>query len=236
MDLGLKLIVVLIMLLIGIGIIVLTRLYLYSRDDKQIKFFSKEGINQLRRKNPMLLAVGSFLVYSVIIILNIFVWKNDIWSVVKNSLVFLWLVPIALIDYKEQIIPNKLVVVGLIYWVIFIIVDCFVLKNNPLFDIIKVSFWGMLLGGLLFLIPSIITKNGVGMGDVKLFGTLGLIYGFSLSESTNVFTIIFLTIVLIFFVGIVLIICQKATRKSTLPMAPYLFMAFTFASLTGLLK
>jgi leader peptidase (prepilin peptidase)/N-methyltransferase len=81
------------------------------------------------------------------------------------------------IDYKQQIVPNRLTLALLEIGIVF----SFLRGINNLN--IAVEMWlGMLLGAGIFLILTylgnlIFRKETMGFGDVKLMGTLGLFFG-----------------------------------------------------------
>lgn len=72
---------------------------------------------------------------------------------------------------------------------------------------------GLALGGLLFSL----TFTGLGMGDVKLGGLLGLVLGFQAGASA-----LFLAGVACGLVGLSLLAAQRVTRRTLIPFAPFL--------------
>ena len=67
---------------------------------------------------------------------------------------------------------------------------------------------GMLLGGGVFMLATLMTRGGVGMGDVKLFAVLGLALGFF-----QTFLLIMYTLLCATAFGLVMIMCGKASVK-----------------------
>jgi leader peptidase (prepilin peptidase) / N-methyltransferase len=76
---------------------------------------------------------------------------------------------------------------------------------------------GSLLGFLFLLLLAILSKGGIGGGDIKLMGVLGLVLGFQGA---------FLTLMIASVVGLVIgvtgILMKKFTRKTAIPFGPYL--------------
>jgi leader peptidase (prepilin peptidase) / N-methyltransferase len=76
---------------------------------------------------------------------------------------------------------------------------------------------GGLLGFLFLLLLAILSKGGIGGGDIKLMGVLGLVLGFQGA---------FLTLMIASVVGLVIgvtgILMKKFTRKTAIPFGPYL--------------
>ncbi|MCI8669380.1 MAG: hypothetical protein HFI34_07660 [Lachnospiraceae bacterium] len=160
-------------------------------------------------------------------------WKTgdkgkDVVSCYKNMLTFFWLLPIGFIDYKEKIIPNKIILGGIAYWIIYFFAECFI-NDISIKSIAKYSLAGFVFGAGVLLISALIIRGGVGMGDVKLFAVIGMLYGFN-----GVFTILFMTLLLLFLVCIFLLVLKKVDRKSTFPMAPFVTIGFAISVVMGI--
>lgn len=80
----------------------------------------------------------------------------------------------------------------------------------------------------LLLIPYIISRRGMGLGDVKLAGFLGLATGFP-----SVLVALLLAILAGGAVAIVLVLFRKKGRKDAMPFGPYLVTAGLIAVLWG---
>lgn len=124
-------------------------------------------------------------------------------------------------DIKEGIILNRITVGGMI---IGIIINCLYLilgyKTKALWAAVGFLIYftvTLFLGTFL---------NAIGGGDIKLFGALALILGFSgitfIFLMSNIFGAI---------AGIILIIFGKAKLKSRIRFAPYIALATVFYSL-----
>lgn len=125
-----------------------------------------------------------------------------------------------IVDYKAQIIPNRLNLtmfeLGLIFVFIFGISNLNVSK-----DLLE----GMLAGGGIFLLITLIggliaRKEAMGLGDVKLMGALGLYFGL---------TRIVMISVLSFLVGaigsIAVIVAKKNREDGYIPFGPFIVIA-----------
>ena len=137
---------------------------------------------------------------------------------------FLILTPMLLsafvIDYKLQIIPNRLNLtmfeIGLIIAFLYGLSDVAITINMAL---------GMLAGGGIFLLITLIGgaiygKEAMGFGDVKLMGALGLYFGLS--------NIIAITLVS-FLIGAILSVILLATKikkmDEYIPFGPFIILA-----------
>lgn len=124
------------------------------------------------------------------------------------------------VDYKEQIIPNRLNLtmfeIGLIFVFIFGITNLNVSRDLVL---------GMFAGGGIFLGITLLGgliagKEAMGLGDVKLMGALGLYFGV---------TRIVMISVLAFLVGaigsIAIILAKKNREDGYIPFGPFIVIA-----------
>jgi leader peptidase (prepilin peptidase) / N-methyltransferase len=84
------------------------------------------------------------------------------------------------------------------------------------------------IGFALFLVIAIVSRGGMGWGDVKLVGLIGLATGFPL-----VFFAIVLGAVLGGLVAVALVIAKKRTFQQTLPFGPFLALGAMITLLWG---
>jgi leader peptidase (prepilin peptidase)/N-methyltransferase len=135
------------------------------------------------------------------------------------------LLTISLIDLEHRIVPNTLVATGFIIALMLQIpglaalvfnVPEAMLTGRPLSD----ALFGMLAGGGVLLLVFIISRGGMGAGDVKLIAMIGFYVG--LSGTAVVLLLAFLFGAL---VGVTFMVLGKLTRKDALPFAPYLALA-----------
>ncbi|MBW6464789.1 MAG: A24 family peptidase [Firmicutes bacterium] len=135
------------------------------------------------------------------------------------------LTAIALIDLEHRIVPNTLVATGLIlgllmqlpsifsYW--FNVSPVYLTGRSPVDALL-----GFLAGGAVLLIVFIVSRGGMGAGDVKLIAMIGFYAG--LRGTALVLLLAFLFGAL---VGLTFMALGRLTRKDALPFAPYLSLA-----------
>lgn len=137
---------------------------------------------------------------------------------------FLVLIPmliiVLMIDYKKQVIPNRLTLsifeLGLIY--------AFINGISNLNSVID-SILGMIVGVAIFLVVTLIGgifsgKETMGFGDVKLIGALGLFFGFR-----EVIAISILSFILAAIISVILLIIRKKKTNENIPFGPFIVMA-----------
>ena len=124
------------------------------------------------------------------------------------------------IDYKEQIIPNRLTLtlfeVGLIFAFI---------EGTGSFSLLLNKLLGLAIGGGIFLIITLIGgliagKEAMGFGDVKFMGALGIIFG-----AKNIVIISVLSFLIAAIISIILIISKKKKTSEYIPFGPFIVIA-----------
>lgn len=123
-------------------------------------------------------------------------------------------------DILNQRIENRLVLMmyysWAILWVIFAILD-----HDTFFPLLTQSGLGFLVGGGIFMFLYLISRKGLGAGDVKFMSAVGLYTGPSMAFSIMVYGTILAAVVCI-----VLLALRKIGRKDSLCLAPFLYGAF----------
>jgi leader peptidase (prepilin peptidase) / N-methyltransferase len=76
---------------------------------------------------------------------------------------------------------------------------------------------GGLLGFLFLLLLAILSKGGIGGGDIKLMGVLGLMLGLQ-----GIYLTLMIASVVGVLVGMVGLLTKKYNRKTAIPFGPYL--------------
>lgn len=141
-------------------------------------------------------------------------------ELLKYIFVFCLLLVISVIDHKEQIIPNRLVLL-LFFWLL--IWQYFFPVLSPLSVVI-----GFLAGGLLFFMIALLSKGGMGGGDIKLMAVLGFAAGWP-----YVLILFLLSFVLGAAAGITLLLFTQKTKKSPIAFAPFLSISYFIIVLAG---
>lgn len=124
------------------------------------------------------------------------------------------------IDYKIQIIPNRLNLTMFEIGLIFIF--AFGIKN---LTIAKDMLFGMVVGGGIFLLITLIGgaiagKEAMGLGDVKLMGALGLYFGV-----VDISLISVLSFLIGAVISIIIIIARKNRTDGYIPFGPFIVLA-----------
>lgn len=125
-----------------------------------------------------------------------------------------------IVDYKIQIIPNRLnftmFEVGIIFAFIFGVQNL---------NLAKDMFLGMLAGGGVFLLITLVGgliagKEAMGLGDVKLMGALGLFFGWY-----KILIISVLAFLIGAIISLIILIVKKNREDGYIPFGPFIVIA-----------
>lgn len=138
------------------------------------------------------------------------------------------LFPIAAIDYKRYVIPNKLLIIGLICRGVILGLEL-IFQREKLIDTLVSEVVSAIGLFILCMIILLIMKGSIGMGDVKLFSVMALFQGF-----VGVSSSIMASLLVSFVVSVFLLITKKKSRKDMIAFGPSILIG-TFISvfLTG---
>ena len=134
---------------------------------------------------------------------------------------------LALIDLRHFILPDSVMVAILVAFVCYEILGGQIAGADPVF-----SFGNLAGAAILFLIFFLIWSfsNGkwMGLGDIKLAGLLGLVFGF-----WNSVLILYLAVVMGAAAGLALILLGRGNLKTKLPFGAFICFSVIFFTLVG---
>jgi len=136
-----------------------------------------------------------------------------------NPLLLISLSYIAMIiDIKTKRVPNKLVLVMTAVWFFMMVASLLIDIKSGVTSLID-SMYGFLTGGGLFLLVYVISRKGLGGGDVKFMAAAGLYLGFAGTIPAILYGTMIAAIT-----GLILVMLKKIDRKATMPLVPFLFI------------
>ncbi|RJQ30629.1 MAG: prepilin peptidase [Peptococcaceae bacterium] len=144
------------------------------------------------------------------------------WQVLLLKYLFLTsvLIVVTLIDLEHYLIPNKVVLAALAGGVLLNIATKDLTFTSAGLGLVAAA-------GFLFL-PAVISRGGMGGGDVKLAAVIGLFLGWPLGLLA-----VFLGCCLAGLAGAALLAAKKKGRKDPIPFGPYLALGAFAAILWG---
>ena len=187
-------------------------------DEKKV--FSKDFFTEYKREfkpNYILMIITSIIYIGILYrygIHNTFLGNLDL---IKYIILTPMLISVVIIDYKLQIIPNRLNLtmfeIGLVFTFFYGFTDAAISINMLL---------GMLAGGGIFLAITLLGglvygKEAMGLGGVKLMGALGLFFGL-----TNIIIVALLSFLIGAILSIMLITFKIKKIDEYIPFGPFI--------------
>ena len=155
---------------------------------------------------------------------SLFVWCFQIFGpsleLVKALILIAFFIVITFIDYDHQLILDKVLL-----WLsgAGVAINLWTGSVEPL-NMLMAS----LLGGGLLLIIALVSRGGMGGGDIKFAAALGLCFGWQY---------LLLTLLLSFIIGgmggVLLIVGKMKSRKDFIPFGPFIALGAFFSLLYG---
>ena len=187
------------------------------------KIIEKNIINQLKQKKKLnyLLMIITAIIY-IALLYKFGIQKNimDNITLIKYLVLTPMILSAFIIDYKLQIIPNRLNLTifetGLIFTFLLGIVNINLAINMIL---------GMLAGAGIFLIITLVGgliagKEAMGFGDVKFMGALGLYFGLY-----GIIAIALIAFLIGAIISIILLISKIKKTDEYIPFGPFIVIA-----------
>lgn len=187
------------------------------------KVISKDFISEYRmnfRPNYIVMLLTSAIYVTLVYIYGI---QNTLIAnldLIKFMILTPMLLSAFIIDYRLQIIPNRLNLtifeLGIIFAFLYGLSNVAITINMLL---------GMLTGGGIFLAITLLGglfygKDAMGFGDVKLMGALGLYFGFS-----NIIAITLVSFLIGAILSIILLVTKIKKSDEYIPFGPFIVIA-----------
>ena len=192
------------------------------------KILSKDIINEYKiefKPNYILILVIAIIYVTLLYNYGIKPTLIANLDLIKYLIISPMLVSAFVIDYKHQIIPNRLNLtlfeIGIIFAFLYGLSDVAITFNLLL---------GMVTGGGIFLLITVIGgliygKEAMGFGDVKLMASLGLLFGLS-----NIIVITLLSFLIGAILSVLLLITKIKKSSEYIPFGPLIVIG-TFISM-----
>ncbi len=170
---------------------------------------------------PMVEALTGFLFWAVLHTFGLG-WQTPVLLAYVSAMVV-----ITFIDLEFQIIPDKISLPGILVGLAscFFLPDPFALQQ-PLGLLNSVI--GLLLGGGLFYVIALVSRGGMGGGDVKMMAMVGAFTGWKAVLLTT-----FLGSLTGSLVGVFLMLFKGGTRKTKIPFGPFLALGAVISLFFG---
>lgn len=192
---------------------------------QKIKLFAvadpdEEYASKVITKPVVIMIVVILTIVSFLSVLQIMSKVNTVNGTMKMILALLCMVGAGCFDYREYRIPNvfPLVMAG---GAVVLLVSGFLLGINGAQAHITTSVVAASSCALVLVIASLLTKQGIGAGDIKLISALALLTGIYSIMGTLLFGVVACTLY-----AIVALVMKKKNTSSSVPFGPFLLLGY----------
>lgn len=137
-------------------------------------------------------------------------------------------VRLSAIDLRHRLLPNRIVLPATAIALVLLAAAALGEGNGG--DLVRSLLSGVALFGV-YLVLALISPNGLGMGDVKLAGMVGMYLGFAGWPAVLLGTLA--AFILAAVAGIAALALRRAHRRSAVPFGPFMLAGAALVLLTG---
>lgn len=197
-----------------LALLVASFFYLKAR----YRLCENDSLKVVIKKNWKYMTLTIIVFLGVLTVETIYALKQDGYSLpvlMKWSTLFWGVYLLAKVDYHEKKIPNKIILAMLIIRMVFLAHE--VCTNLEYWKkIVGYPLLGAAISGMIMAVAMLLSRKGVGMGDVKMFIVIGAFVG-----SSQILPTMFYSFLCSAIGGICLLVTKKAGIKDSIPMAPF---------------
>ena len=185
---------------------------------------NKENTGKDYKQYTIYLIIALILNGTVAMFMKLF--YGDSWQEIARVLLVisvLW--ACAWVDVKSRIIPNKILLIGLL-------IRCALIAGESILSPgeVKYILLSSIVAAIALFIGSflcrLVSHDSIGFGDVKLLAFMGFCL-----QNDRIWGAIFLSAIVAFVYSLYLVLCKKANRKTEIPFAPLLLVGTIAASI-----
>lgn len=181
-----------------------------------------DEVTPYKGKKLILITIICFVLALAI---QISLYKNTaVINFVKLYGLFVIVFSAGIIDAKRRIIPNILIIAGLIFRAVIYLYEIFFMDGIK--DILINDLIGFAIGFVFLALVSFISKGSLGFGDAKLFGIIGITSGSFCTYSTLLVSLVISAVI-----SIISIARKKMGRKDSFPFGPCITAGYIVAVL-----
>lgn len=184
---------------------------------------------QMMKQKPSNKFLIAILGLTILAIYAFHFYGYGIIKIIRYILLMYFLIIIAQIDAKSKRIPNQIIISMLWMRLIILIIEIILnIRLGYTLQLILAPIMGLLFGGGIFLISYIISRKGIGMGDVKLFAVIGAYTGPGV-----LMPCIIISLFLSALYSIIMLVRKKLTLKDSFAFGPFAAVGTIITLLVG---
>ena len=181
----------------------------------------------LYRKYSWLISAILFSVLSIVAGLSVIAFEVSEINAVKIFLIYAGLSVVFLTDTKYFIIPNKVLLIIAAIRLLLLLFEYFIYSEN-FKNVLTDCAIGAIGCFVILAIISLASKGGIGMGDVKLFTTIGFTSGLYCTFNTLLYGLVVCAVF-----SLLLMLLKRKNSKDKVPFAPFIYIGYLVTLILG---
>lgn len=150
-----------------------------------------------------------------------------VFEMIKLGAALLGVSAAMLVDFYVYIIPNRYLIYMCVSRAAILLAELLCGRPDLTNSLLNSMIGAVLSFGILLLL-ALVSRWGIGMGDVKLVTVMGLLCGFSATLNTLVYALIVCAIS-----GVVLLIRKEKGLKDKIPFGPFIYCGYILTLVLG---
>lgn len=151
-------------------------------------------------------------------------YHDTAWNTINILLLCSVLWPCAWIDLRFKLIPNPVLIYGVLMRCVILGAELLLLPEEVLSDLLR-SFIAAAVLFIAAILCRLAVPGAVGFGDVKLLMLMGFFLG-----TDQVWGCVFFAMIVSFVYSLALLATKRANLKTEIPYAPFLFLGTVAAA------
>lgn len=188
---------------------------------------TKEWLKEQWMESRFRIFTICMMLLTIVLLAEFCIFQYEILKKVRYFSMFWILAGIAWNDGKRKRIPNQAIICMFVIRTIILVLECLVYRTYWM-SILLDAGMGFLLGGGTFMLCYLITRGGIGAGDVKLLAVLGYQMG-----AGAIFSVIFMTVLIAALYSVFCLIRKKMDLKHEMAFAPFILAGTIITMMLG---
>lgn len=171
---------------------------------------------------------GLISIISFVVAMKIFHDVKDVLNIIKMIFLLVCITGAAAFDFRERRIPNIFPAVLSISAIVLLVIGFLTGQDGAMSYTIS-SVFGALGCAICLILANYLSKQGIGLGDIKLLCSIALVGGVNILCGT-----LFFSILPCCFVSIAMLVSKKKKINESIPFGPFIYIGMIITIFTSM--
>jgi len=190
----------------------------------------EDSVSKLRKTGIVLLYISIIPITAIYMTIRLIsaIQTFVLFDIARMTMLIVFSHIIAAEDLLYKRVPNKTVIAMIAAWMA-VTLPSMIFSFDAALQYIMKGALGAAVSGILFLAVYLLSRHGLGGGDVKFMTAAGLLITFD-----SALTVMISGTLLAGITSVILLIAHRVTRKTAIPLVPFLYIGILTALYTRL--